>query len=72
MTSLESPSRLWKRDITTEAAVVDDMVFISQPEGLSLNDMDHNYMYDSTAGAGQVAYLLDFGVNTDNPVRQMP
>lgn len=60
-----------KRGLVRPHGTVDDMVFISQPAGRSLADMDHTFSYDSTAGAGHVVYILDFGVDIDIPVGQL-
>ena len=57
-----------KRSLLSQHSAVDDVVFISQPPGVSLASLDNTYTYDSSAGAGQVVYLLDFGVDIDNQV----
>ena len=65
------PVKHKKRVMTTQTALAatPEMVFISQPTTVPLiEDLADNYVYDDSAGLGQVIYSLDFGAATSHPV----
>jgi len=66
----DSESALEKRDggLVKQQNAAPEMVFTSRPEelrGAHLKD----YVYDRTAGTGQIVYSCDYGAHLDNPVR---
>jgi len=61
---------LQRRIPTAQPNAADEMVFISQEQGKSLADMNHQYLYDDIAGDGVTVYILDTGAVLDRDVRR--
>ena len=70
---LSSTSQLRKRATAIEfdEDAVDDVKIISQPKGVTLDDLK-GYYYDGTAGQKTVVYVVDSGATPDTPVSQSP
>lgn len=64
----ENSPKIEKRATATQVSAPWQLVSLSQPPGVSFLDMKNEYMYDPTAGLGQVVYLVDTGAYAEHPV----
>lgn len=72
-TLVEAQATIVRRDrgLTRQSPVVDEMTFISQPEGIQLRLLKPRYVYDATAGSGQTVYIVDSGADLTHDVRPL-